>query len=134
MTRPTWDEYGLILATAAASRAACTRRQVGAVILGVDHRVVAVGYNGTAAGRANCTEGGCPRGRFTYDELPPLSDYSNCYGFHAERNAIEHAQHHRCDGASIYITREPCGDCRDLIRGVRIARAVWPEDHEEYTL
>lgn len=61
--RPTWDEYGMLLASAASTRAACSRRQVGAAILDQDHTVVSMGYNGVEAGRLNCSDGGCPRGR-----------------------------------------------------------------------
>lgn len=63
MTRPDWHEYGLNLARAAAARGDCTRRQVGAVILDAQHRVVSVGYNGSYPGGPSCLEGQCPRGR-----------------------------------------------------------------------
>lgn len=63
MTRPSWDEYGLGIAKAVSVRGDCTRRQVGAVILDKDHRIVGGGYNGTVAGRPGCLEGACPRGR-----------------------------------------------------------------------
>lgn len=51
MIRLTRDEYGLSLAQAAAGRADCTRRQVGAVIVAEDGSVVSRGYNGLASGR-----------------------------------------------------------------------------------
>lgn len=127
MTRPTWDEYGLLLATAAASRAACNRSQVGAAVLDQAHRVVSCGYNGVPAGELNCSDGGCPRGQLSYEQLPPLGDYSNCRGSHAEKNAIDYAAAEACRGSTIYITRSPCDECLTLIRRSGISRVVTPE-------
>lgn len=130
--RPTWDEYGLIMAKAAASRAACTRSQCGAVLMDKWHRIVSAGYNGVAPGEVHCSDGGCPRGKFTYDELPPLGDYSNCPGIHAERNAVEWADFEDCRQSTLYVTREPCNDCREYVRGAGIVRIVWPEGELSY--
>ena len=49
--RPNWDEYFLGIAAAVAQRADCERRQVGAVVIGPDHRIVGTGYNGAPAGQ-----------------------------------------------------------------------------------
>lgn len=62
MTRPSWDQYFLRIASAVAARADCTRRRVGAVIV-KGNRIVSTGYNGAPAGCAGCLEGACPRGR-----------------------------------------------------------------------
>ena len=124
--RPSWDEWGLYLAKAVSMRAACTRSQVGAVILGADNTGVSFGYNGVAAGELNCSDGGCPRGKLTYDQLPPLGDYSNCNGRHAEENAIRYADPERCKGATIYVTRKPCQNCQTIITTSGIARTVFP--------
>lgn len=61
--RPGWDEYFMGIAAAVAKRADCTRRQVGCVIVGPDHRIVSTGYNGGPAGGKSCLKGECPRGR-----------------------------------------------------------------------
>lgn len=61
--RPTWDEYGLALATTVALRADCQRRKVGACILDREHRLVSTGYNGAYPGGPSCLKGECPRGR-----------------------------------------------------------------------
>lgn len=125
--RPTWDQYGLKLAQVAAIRAACTRRQVGAVILSTDHRVVSCGYNGVTSGETHCTDGGCPRGLLSYDECPELGSYANCNGRHAEPNAIDNAMT-SVEGYTIYVTRAPCTDCFQLIRDAGIARVVYVDE------
>lgn len=92
MTRPDWHEYGLNLARAAATRGDCTRRQVGAVILDAQHRVVSVGYNGSYPGGPSCLEGQCPRGRHYRVDGECVVDWH---------------RHHRPDGVS-----PPLDTCR----------------------
>lgn len=130
-TRPGWDSYFLGLAFAVSARADCRRRKVGAVIVGTDHRVLEVGYNGAPPGHPGCLEGACPRGLLTYDEVAAHADYSQpgtpgyCIALHAEINAIILAGR-AARGATIYVTDEPCPNCRKAIMGAGIVRAVWP--------
>lgn len=70
-TTPSWDDYFLAFAATASTRAKCTRRTVGAVVV-LDHRIIATGYNGAAAGEPECLDGHCPRGRPSLDQMPPL--------------------------------------------------------------
>lgn len=128
VTRPTWDEYGLLLAHAVASRADCTRARVGAVLMNHRNEIRGTGYNGPPPGVPGClTEGACPRGRLSSDECPPDSDYSNCLADHAERNAIRHTNPAEWPGATLYVTRAPCPSCQTLIKACRIARVVTPD-------
>lgn len=63
-TRISWEHWAFGVAAAVSRRADCTRRQIGAVILDTDHRIVAAGYNGAPPGVDGClTKGACPRGR-----------------------------------------------------------------------
>jgi dCMP deaminase len=50
------------LAEDISSRAECTRRKVGALIVTPDYRLVAAGYNGAPKGKPSCLDGACPRG------------------------------------------------------------------------
>ncbi|QPB09863.1 dCMP deaminase [Streptomyces phage Sentinel] len=127
--RPSWDEWALAMADVVATRADCTRAQVGAVILGRTHRVLAVGYNGLPAGIAGCASAGnCPRGKLSTDECARDSDYSNCAATHAERNAIEHADPYELAGATLYVTRKPCPACQTLIEASGIKTTVYREE------
>jgi dCMP deaminase len=130
--RPSWDEYYLAIATTVSSRADCSRRQHGAVIVGPDRRPISFGYNGAPSGAPGCLEGACPRGRLTYEELQSLAGgYDDpespgfCISIHAEANAIVLAGRDRCAGATIYITGPPCHGCEKLIAAAGIARIVY---------
>lgn len=130
MDRMSRDEYGLALVEVVKQRAACTRRQVGAVILDRDGRIAATGYNGTPAGWTHCTDGGCPRGAFGYDQIGPLLGNSGhevpCIARHAERNAIVWALEHdvHLPTSTLYTSCEPCPDCLRLIGGIGLGRVV----------
>lgn len=58
--RPDWDSYFFRIAAEVATRATCPRASIGAVIVNPrNHRLLATGYNGAAAGESHCTEVGC---------------------------------------------------------------------------
>jgi dCMP deaminase len=127
--RPTWDEYFGQMAELVSTRAACTRRQVGAVVVDSEtHSMLGTGYNGTVRGELNCSDGGCPRGLLSKSDLAPGSDYngkSPCNGMHAEHNAILDAGLDRSKNATLYINgHNPCSQCSVLIKAVGIARVV----------
>ncbi|MFG3200340.1 deoxycytidylate deaminase [Streptomyces sp. NPDC048208] len=124
--RPGWDSYYLAGAEWAATRADCTRAQVGAILVSRDHRV-SIGYNGLPAGIPGCkTAGNCPRGKLSSTECRPDSNYANCAADHAEYNAITRARPEDLPGATLYVTRSPCPQCRTLIDSAGIARVVTP--------
>jgi dCMP deaminase len=120
-----WDEYFLQIAKAVSLRGDCTRSRVGAVLVSSNHRIIATGYNGTVPGNPGCLEGACPRGKFSYEELPSESDYRNCIATHAERNAILYANPEERSGTTLYVTRRPCVDCKELLLAVGVVRVVW---------
>lgn len=129
MTRPSWDEYAVTGAEWAATRADCRRRQHGAIILDVNHRTVATGYNGGASGGGSCLGGDCPRGLRSYEELATMSSYDvgpgRCIAIHAEQNALLHSDRSRIEGGTMGITGEPCHTCRRLIGGSGLARIAY---------
>jgi dCMP deaminase len=111
--RPTWDEYFLMLAKLAATRSTCLAFPVGAVIV-KDRQVLATGYNGSPSGSVHCTtQGYCYPGLSRCDVSSTLPSRA----IHAEANAIAQAAKHGicCQGASIYVTLEPCLSCLKLI-------------------
>ncbi|MDJ0659508.1 MAG: dCMP deaminase family protein [Crocosphaera sp.] len=111
--RPTWDEYFIMIAKLAATRSTCLAFPVGAVIV-KDRQVLATGYNGSPSGTAHCTaQGFCYPGLDSCDSSSSLPSRA----IHAEANAIAQAAKHgiSTNGASIYVTLEPCISCLKLI-------------------
>ena len=112
-TRPTWDEYFIMLAKLAATRSTCLAFPVGAVIV-KNKQVLATGYNGSPSGSAHCTaQGFCYPGLSSCDASKAMPSRA----VHAEANAIAQAAKHgiSTEGASIYVTLEPCLSCLKLI-------------------
>ena len=128
--RPTRDQYGIQMARVAALRADCTRRKVGASLMLPDHSVVVSGYNGGPSKGPSCLEGECPRGMKSHLELPADSPYDtgggSCVALHAEWNVMLRDTWEQMQGATLYITEEPCHVCRVMISGTGIKRVVWP--------
>lgn len=135
--RPSWDEYFFGLSYAAQARADCTRRKAGAVIVDTHHRVIGVGYNGAASGIRGClSDGACPRGQLSDDQLAAYSDYDSgpgrCIAVHAEANAIFNAAG-SVRGAILYTTSDrpvarPCQGCWRSMGGAGISEVHWHED------
>lgn len=112
-----------MLAKLAATRSTCLAFPVGAVI--VKHKqVLATGYNGSPAGSAHCTEQGfCYPGLSSCDASKDMPSRA----VHAESNALAQAAKHgiSTDGASIYVTLEPCLACLKLIISAGIAEVYY---------
>lgn len=123
------DIFWLEVAKVAATRADCTRRQVGAALV-QQGRIIGVGWNGGVD--ASCTAGECPRGQLSFDEQPSYKDspdklVTNCIAIHAEHRAILMAgPAARCANATMYITDEPCSDCVQRLRDVKIVTVMYP--------
>lgn len=117
--RPSWDEYFLGIAQAVAVRADCTRRKIGAVLVGPDHVILSTGYNGAPAGEPGCASAGaCPRGRFTHAQIAVnlgTTHPTPCVAIHAEDNALRYASDIP-EGSTMYVTTAPCPDCAQALR------------------
>ena len=123
MNRPSWDEYFMQMAELTAQRSTCLRRQVGAIIVKEKH-IIATGYNGAPKGLPHCEElGGCLRVKL---EIPSGERHELCRALHAEQNAIIQAATlgQSIEGATIYITHQPCIICAKMIINAGISRIV----------
>jgi dCMP deaminase len=133
--RKSWSAYYGDIATTVATRATCSRRKVGAVIV-QGRRIVSTGYNGVPKGMVHCDEGGCPRAA---SDTPKGSGYDSadhpCYALHAEQNALLFSSPEEREGASLYCTDAPCFGCAKLIANSGVTEVVafgglydgWPD-------
>ncbi len=121
--RVSWDEYFMQIAEIVKTRSTCLRRQVGAVIV-KDNRMITTGYNGAPSGLKHCGElGGCERERLG---IPSGERHELCRALHAEQNAIIQAAKLgiSTEGATIYVTLQPCVICAKMLINAGIVRIV----------
>ena len=120
--RPSWDEYFMEIARQVATRSTCLRRHVGAVVVR-EKRILCTGYNGAPRGLEHCDVVGCLREQM---QIPSGQRQEICRGLHAEQNAIIQAALHgvSIEGASIYVTHQPCITCAKMIINAGIVRVV----------
>jgi dCMP deaminase len=123
--RPTWDQYFMEMAFLASRRATCDRRHVGAVIVSGNHPI-ATGYNGSPPGLEHCDE----VGHLYWD----VNGRESCQRTtHAEMNAIVTAAKfgHATNGATIYVTDQPCLNCTKAIITAGIKRVVFSRHYPD---
>ena len=112
------------------TRSTCLRREVGAVIV-KDNRIITTGYNGAPSGLKHCTEiGGCERERLN---IPSGQRHELCRALHAEQNAILQAAKIgvSTEGATIYITLQPCVICAKMLVNAGIKRIVFKGEYPD---
>jgi len=132
-TRPSWDEYFMMLAEVVKKRGNCTRRKVGTIVV-KDHRIISTGYNGTPHGIKNCCDGGCIRCKKRDNgEIDWFEYEESCVCIHAEQNAIIQAAYLGAStkGATIYATANPCSSCAKMLINAGIVRVVCRKQHHD---
>lgn len=119
------DQNFINIAAEIASASKCVSKQVGAVIV-KDGRILSTGYNGTPAGFINC----CEHWKDKY--TPEHHEWSKTYEIHAEMNAIIWAARKgiSIEGATIYVTLEPCSECSKNLIASGIKRIVFAKEYE----
>lgn len=98
------------IAREVASDSTCTRRQVGAVIVSADNRLIATGRNGAPAGypeHGKCNHW-CPQTMLE-------GDGKTCFALHAELNALLFTSRWEREGGMIVTTSAPCLKCSAAI-------------------
>lgn len=120
--RPSWDEYFCAITRAVATRATCSRKAVGAILV-KNKLILATGYNGAPAGLRHCdhSHGG------------DLQNGHCSRSTHAEQNAIVQAARHgiSIEGATLYCTNNPCLTCAKLLINAGVARIVYEEPYSD---
>jgi dCMP deaminase len=120
------------IAEEVAKRATCPRKRLGAVIV-KEKRIIATGYNGSPPGIEHCDEAGCKLAPTLY-ELPDGKQkvVKHCVRtLHAEQNAIIQCAKHGAssEGATMYVTINPCYSCAKMIASAGITRLVYSDEY-----
>tara|TARA_R110001606_G_scaffold14662_1_gene61450 strand:- start:93 stop:494 length:402 start_codon:yes stop_codon:yes gene_type:complete len=91
------------------------RLQVGAIVV-KDDRIISIGYNGMPSGWDNC----CEEDNKTKPEV-----------IHAESNAISKLArgNESGEGATMFVTHQPCIDCAKLIYQSGIATVYYKNEY-----
>lgn len=127
--RPDWDETWASFAAIMSFRSRCYRAKIGAIIVSVEERVVATGYNGPPAGwvraeTSSCLDW-CPRAQRGAAGSEPLDeDYGDCPANHAEINALMHSSRDERMGGTIYVTGSVCMACAKAVANSGLVRVV----------
>ena len=127
--RPSWDEYFMNITKVIASRSTCLRRKVGALLV-KDNHILASGYNGAPSGLKHCLEIGCLREQ---QNIPSGQRHELCRGLHAEQNVLIQAAVHgvAIEGATVYVTCQPCVLCAKMLINARIKRVVFTGEYPD---
>lgn len=124
--RKSWDQYFVEHALHVSERGTCSRARVGCVLV-KENRVIATGYNGSPKGMPHC------------DDIGHLMKDGHCVRTnHAEENALLQCARLgiSSEGATAYVTHEPCLYCTRQLNQAGIKRIVYvkpyPNDYNEY--
>ncbi|MFH1593470.1 MAG: cytidine/deoxycytidylate deaminase family protein [Candidatus Omnitrophota bacterium] len=122
ISRPSWDEYFLSIASLVSQRSTCLRRKVGSVLV-KDKRILATGYNGAPSNIEHCDKRGCVRDKL---KIPSGQRHELCRGLHAEQNALLQAALYgvSLEGAKIYATTQPCIICAKMLINAGIKEII----------
>lgn len=113
----------LRIASSLATLSTCMRRQVGCVMVDSKFRVLASGYNGTAAGAINCTDEPCKGAGY-----PSGQGLEFCEALHAEQNAL--IQLKEPDKVvTIYCTASPCIHCVKMLANTSAQEIIFEQEY-----
>ena len=106
------EQMFMDIAEIVAKRSACLRNNVGAVVVNEYNNIVAIGYNGPAAGVPQCTNeichAGCDIAIHAEDNaIRRMPQYSEYYDFQGNIH-LEHEY-------KLFCTVSPCLRCAELI-------------------
>lgn len=115
--RITRNEYFMRIAELSAERGTCPRAKVGAIAV-KDKHIIMSAYNGSPPGAKHCDDDGC------------YMVNGHCIRtIHAEANIITNCAKMgiSLNGATIYVTHQPCLYCTRLLISAGVTRVIYLE-------
>ena len=118
-----WDEAFMLSAVVSSGRSKDPSSQVGACIVGKDHRILSLGYNGAPN---NWDDKDFPWERSANDH----NHTKYPYVIHGDMNALLNYNGDSKDlmGATAYVTLFPCSNCAKFLAQAGIKRIVYLSD------
>ena len=137
------DKRYLRMAKIWAENSYAIKRQVGCLIV-KDNSIISDGYNGTPSGFENVCETVKCYALCIFNSPQNLRRCRECgfgklvtkpYVLHAEANAISKLAKstNHADGATLYVTDEPCLECSKMIIQAGIRRVVFWRDYHDHS-
>ena len=115
-----WDEYFMGISKLSGMRSKDPNTQVGACIVGSDHRILSMGYNGFP--------NGCPDELFPWAREGDALDTKYAFVTHSELNAILNYRGGSLEGTTLYVSLFPCNECAKAIIQAGIRTVVYADD------
>lgn len=120
MSEKTWHDYFIGMCYYVSTKSKDRSTKVGCVIVGHNHEILSIGFNGF------------PRG--VCDDIEERHERPDKYRYteHSERNAIYNAARNgiRLDGSIIYVPWHPCTDCTRAIIQAGIRKVILDGDFQ----
>jgi dCMP deaminase len=112
-SRPSWDEYGMMLAYTASSRSPDPYVTVGAAAFREDRSTVSTGYNGAVSGV-----------EIDWSDR----DFRRRFVVHAERNCLKYAK--VGEPYYLYVTLSPCLECLGIAKTYGVREIIYDQIYE----
>jgi len=115
-----WDEYFMGVSMLSGMRSKDPNTQVGACIVGSDHRILSMGYNGFP--------NGCKDDLFPWAREGAELETKYPFVTHSELNAILNYRGGNLEGTTLYVSLFPCNECAKAIIQAGIKKVVYAQD------
>ena len=126
--RKDWNDYFFDIAKTVATHSPCLRRQVGAVAVNQQSRIIGTGYNGPPSKFPHCDTHQCYR---LENRIPSGQQLDMCFAVHAEANLVVQLGC-QLQGCTVYVTHQPCSNCAKLLLAAGVVQIRWKEPYPDH--
>lgn len=132
--RKDWDTYFMDIAFMASTRSRCGRRKVGAVLV-QGKKLLGTAYNGAPSGVPDCEEAGCmlveeyEKKVLESGEEQIIKKQRCVRTIHAEQNLLLFTDRSDREGATVYVTDQPCWTCANMLANSGIKEIVYNREY-----
>ncbi|UHA74220.1 deoxycytidylate deaminase [Paenibacillus sp. 481] len=128
-SRKDWDTYFMDIAYMVSTRSRCSRRHVGAVLV-QGKKLLGTAYNGAPMGVSDCSEAGCMIAEqyelVIVNGVEQMVKKQRCIRtIHAEQNLLLFTDRIDREGASVYVTDQPCWTCANMLANSGVVEIVF---------